>query len=58
MLNIQELAAVCISKEEALAMKDAVDTMRHVVQYVNDFMHQLLIKGFDVSLITWLHYTV
>jgi hypothetical protein len=47
--NAQELAGVCITKEEALAMRDAVDSMRHVTQYVNDFMHQLLITGYDVS---------
>jgi hypothetical protein len=49
LLNAQELAGVCITKEEALAMRNAVDSMRHVTQHVNDFMHQLLITGFEVS---------
>jgi len=50
-LFYQELAGVCTSREEALAMKDAVDVMRYVVQHVNDSMHQLMITGFDVSII-------
>ncbi|XP_077987372.1 guanine nucleotide exchange factor DBS-like [Glandiceps talaboti] len=50
-LLLKEMLKYSHNEEGYEALQDALDTMLHVLKYVNDSMHQLRITGFDGNLL-------